>query len=425
MNKYISESLKYLLRSKLFILHYYRDVQSLYKKSPQNLKDRNEKLFLELFRYAYTKSPFYNQLYKKAGIQLDDIQKIDDIKKLPIITKDMIREHPEELLTGAKWKMIKSHTSGTTGTPLQVFIPYSTMWKWQAYLNYYRKGCGFDYGKDKIVSLRGHLNRKTTHLYIPISKTLFLSSYTLNDNTISDYIKRINYLKPKAIEGYPSTIVSLCSLIQKNHLKCHIPIIFTSSETLLSSQRSFIETVLGGNVYDHYGNTERTIELSESYNHDSYFEVPGYSINEFYNDHVITTSLINKGFPLIRYKVEDVINIKRIDKGETIISSIDGRAMTYVTGKDGTQFNAAALTYVAKAVPNIVTMQIIQNRIGELIINVIPNNDFSEESLKIGLNNIYNRVGKSNMDVTINTIGEEDLIYTKNKKLSFVINNAK
>jgi hypothetical protein len=70
-------------------------------------------------------------------------------------------------------------------------------------------------------------------------------------------------------------------------------------------------------------------------------------------------------------------------------------------------------------------MQIIQNRIGELIINVIPNNDFSEESLKIGLNNIYNRVGKSNMNITINTIGEEDLIYTKNKKLSFVINNAK
>ena len=42
-----------------------------------------------------------------------------------------------------------------------------------------------------------------------------------------------------------------------------------------------------------------------------------------------------------------------------------------------------------------------------------------------GLNNIYNRVGKNNMNITINTIGEEDLIYTKNKKLSFVINNAK
>lgn len=425
MNKYITESLKYILRSNLFISKYYREIKSLYEMSPNDLRDRNEKLFLKLFRLAYTKSPFYNQLYQNAGIQLEDIQNLEDIRKLPIITKDMILDHTEELLTTNKWKMIKSHTSGTTGTPLQVFIPYSTMWKWQAYLNYYRKGCGFDYGKDRIVSLRGHLDRKTSYLYIPLSKTLYLSSYNLNDNTISDYIKRINEICPKAIEGYPSTLVSLCSLIQKNHLKCHIPIIFTSSETLVTSQRSFIEYILGGRIFDHYGNTERTIELSEKYNHDGYYEVPGYSINEFHNDYVITTSLINEGFPLIRYKVEDLINIKKVDKDKTIISSIDGRTMTYVTGKDGTQFNAAALTYVAKAVPDIITMQIIQNKIGELTINIIPTDKYTEESRQIGLNNIYNRIGKSNMDIIINTIEEKDLIYTKKKKLSFVINNAK
>ena len=330
MKNKIRESLKYIVRSKYLIAKYEKEVENLYDLNHDELEMIQERLFLDLFRYAYSNSPFYSKFYKSNGISINDIRTKDDIIKLPIITKEMIRKHPEELLTCAKWKMIRSHTSGTTGTPLIVYLTWQSIWKWQAYLNYYRKRCGFEYGKDKMVSLRGHLNRDVTHLYINMSKTLYLSSFALNDNNVYDYVKRIDQLNPKAIEGYPSTLCSLCYLIRKLNLACNIPIIFTSSENLQSPQRQFIEETFGGEVFDHYGNTERTIELGESFDHQGYFEIPGYSINEYQSDSVITTSLINKGFPLIRYKVDDVISIEKRTNGKQFISSIDGRTMAFV-----------------------------------------------------------------------------------------------
>ena len=52
MNKYITESLKYFLRSNLFISKYYGEIKSLYEMSPIDLRDRNEKLFLKLFPHS-------------------------------------------------------------------------------------------------------------------------------------------------------------------------------------------------------------------------------------------------------------------------------------------------------------------------------------------------------------------------------------
>ncbi len=421
---FFKETLKYFLRSRLFVSKYVKEVERLYEMSPEELEARNEKRFLEIFRLAYTKSPFYSKLYKEHGIRMDDIQTLHDINKLPIVTKDMFREHPEELLTCPKWKLIKNHTSGTTGMPLQVYMKWSMMWMWQAYLNYYRNKCGFVYGKDAIVSMRGHLNRKTIQLYVPLSKTLFLSSYALSSDNIELYVERIKEVCPKAMEGYPSTIVSFCNLVQEKNLGVRIPIIFTSSETLQQSQRDFIESTLNGKIFDHYGNTERTIELSENIDHNGYFEVPGYSINEYHGERgVVTTSLLNDAFPLIRYQVDDVIEIRQ-DTTSHYISSIRGRSMIYVTGKDGTQFNAAALTYVAKAVPDIIMMQIVQKNIGELDIKIIPQDCFTERSLKEGEKNVLERIGKDNMEIKFSVVTEKDLIRTKSRKVPFVVNRC-
>lgn len=419
-SKYIKETLKYILRCKLFLLPYLKEIESLYKLPPKELKKRNEKVFLELFRYAYTKSPFYNQLYKKAGIQLDDIQKIDDIKKLPIITKDMIREHPEELLTDAKWKMIKSHTSGTTGTPLNVFLSWSTIWKWQAYLYYYREKCGFKYG-EPLVSLRGNLNRKNKHMLIHISNTLYLSSYYVNENTVEDYWQRIQRHRPKAIEGFPSTLYDLSLQLKEKRLKCNIPLCFTSSETLYDYQRDLIEDVLGTQIYDHYGMTERTISLSENFDHKGYFEQPGFSINEYFEEGAITTSLINSSFPLIRYKTNDIFEYSKNDKTENIvIKRIKGRDNQYIIGKDGTKYSGG-LTYIVRALKNIKNAQLIQYEKGKLTFNIVTDDEIGPQQLKEINRYVDERIGIKNMDITINKIDESQLIYTNGHKFNFIV----
>lgn len=422
--KYIKESGKYILRSNVFISKYIKEVEDLYKMSPDELRDRNEKRFLEMFRLAYTKSSFYSKLYKENGISIDDIRSLDDIGKLPIVTKDMIREHPEELLTCAKWMLIKNHTSGTTGTPLTVYESWPALWRNQADMYCYRKYCGFRTGTDRIASMRGHLDRKDTTVYVNFSKTLYLSSFNLNKKTVGGYYKRLNVFKPKAIEGYPSTLFSLCLLLNEASYKVDIPLIFTSSETLSDNQRRYIEETFHGVIYDHYGNTERTISVSEKIDHSGYFERPGCSINEYYENEVITTSLINKAFPLIRYQVDDKICINNETKSEAlsaIVKRIDGRNTENIIGKDGTRYNAAALTYLAKAIPNILIVQLVQNKQGELDINIIPNGVFSTADENATRKAIDEKIGLDNIEYRIRIITHNELIYSKNRKLSLIV----
>ncbi len=277
------ESCKYMLRSYPIIRPYIKEVNALFSMSPEELRKRNERRFLEIFQRAYDKSPFYHKLYTEAGIKKEDIKCLDDIKKLPVITKDMVRSHADEMLTVPRWKVIVANTSGTTGTPLRVYEDWSSIWRNQAYAYVTRKREGFTYGQP-LVSLRGNLDKRDMMLKVHASNTLFFSSYNINPERIHYYYDHILAHKPVAIEGYPSSLYTLALMLRDAGLELYIPVAFTSSETLLDYQRELIEELLHTQIYDRYGMTERTIYLVESDDHKGYYEAPGYSINEYLED---------------------------------------------------------------------------------------------------------------------------------------------
>lgn len=428
--KYIKESLKYLLRSSFFINKYVEEIDALYEKTPMELKMRNEKRFLEIFNKAFTSSAYYRNLCKSVGVtSIDDIKHIEDIVKLPILTKDMLKKHGKELLTCKEKGLIKNHTSGTTGTPLTVYQDWKSVWKEQAYFVCYRKRCGYNYG-EPMVSLRGNLTRDEIYLKIHVSNTLFLSSYNINSKTAETYHRLIEKHHPKAIEGYPSSLYSLALVLKDKGLECHIPVAFTSSETLFDYQRKLIEKIFHTQVYDHYGTTERTIRLEESFDHNGYFEDPGYGIEEYYDDHIISTSLINDVFPLIRYKTDDRIvlkeGVKKTPEGfidySRGIERVDGRAMTFIIGKDGTKYSNAALTFIFKEANGVRYSQFVQKVPGKVELNIVSDDSYTDDVEKQILHNINEKIGIDNINVTIHYVKEEDLVYTKRNKLMLVIN---
>lgn len=421
MNKYLKESIKYLLRSYPVIYPYVKEVERMYNMSHDELQERNERIFLNIFRKAYTKSSFYHKLYTEAGIKLEDIKCLGDISKLPVVTKDMILHQSDALLTTSKWKLLKNRTSGTTGTPLTVFEDWKSIWREQAYFYCYRKRCGYTYGQP-LVSLRGNLGKKDTMMYVHISNTLYLSSYNINEQTVWAYYKEIEKRSPRAIEGYPSSLYNLALLLKDKGLYCNIPVCFTSSENLLDFQRQLIEERFHTKIFDHYGTTERTIRISESIKHDGYFEDPGYSINEYLKDRVISTSLINSAFPLIRYQSSDVVILKENTKDERVsIDRIQGRSGNCIKGKDGSIYNNAALTFILTYSHNIRYAQFIQKKNGKVLLNIVPEAVFSSQNLDELKQMIDLKIGLSNLELEINLIKEQDLIYTTRNKYSYII----
>lgn len=425
MNKKFFENLKYILRSYPVIKPYVEKVEALYKMNAKELKERNEIRFLQIFRNAYDKSLFYNQFYKEHGISKDDITCLEDIVKLPILTKDIVRQNAKEMLTVPKWAVISGCTSGTTGTPLRIYRSWPTIWLDQAYLYCLRRKYGFVYG-EPLVSFRGNI--RVPSLMVRASNTLYFSSYSINPQMVLYYYDMIKKFAPKAIEGYPSSLYVFALMLRNADLKLQIPLAFTSSETLLDYQRKLIQQQLGCEIFDYYGMTEGTINLAETIEHDGYIEAPGYSINEYVEDGEVCTSLVNSAFPLIRYKSNDLIELsKRIAPQSyvlgagRIISRIVGRSDDYLVGKNGEI--CQRLNQIAKHANHCNAMQMIQREKGKVEILIVPDGVFSPVDEMAFIKYFEDLVGKDTLDYQVKRVSSvSDFVYTKANKFKSVVN---
>ena len=83
---------------------------------------QNQKLH-EHIKFAAERIPYYQRVFREAGINPDDIRTREDLTRIPILEKTVVRDSPEQFLVDGRpdkrWR--QGHTSGTTGTPLDVY----------------------------------------------------------------------------------------------------------------------------------------------------------------------------------------------------------------------------------------------------------------------------------------------------------------
>ena len=74
----------------------------------------------ELLRHCSQNHRYYCQRFQEAGFNPDHFEKLDDIAKLPILTKDEIRAAGDRLFSDGYSTQNSSHrrTGGSTGVPL-------------------------------------------------------------------------------------------------------------------------------------------------------------------------------------------------------------------------------------------------------------------------------------------------------------------
>ncbi len=87
--------------------------------SPAERKQLQLKRLQEVVKRAYENVPFYRKRFDDAGVKPDDIKTLEDIEKLPLTTKDDLRDaYPFGMFAVPPKKIVEIHTSsGTTGKP--------------------------------------------------------------------------------------------------------------------------------------------------------------------------------------------------------------------------------------------------------------------------------------------------------------------
>ena len=414
--KIVKENLSFLSRHNPLLFRLIKKIQESDHFSEARMNAAKQQRARQIVQYALSHSSFYRKIYQ--SVPVEKIMR-GDLSQLPIINKSDIRHHVNSIAT-APLKLLKAaHTSGTSGTPLLVYRSPGSILREHAYTWYFRMSHGLRIS-DPVVSLRATLDRNTMHYYNKAENVLYLSTYLLSKKNIVVYAKLINQFKPKALYAFPSSSYMLANLLQQEEQKVNIPLIFTSSETLYPFQREKIEETLNGRIMDYYGNVERSIAYGQCA-YGSYHEMPLYSINEFPEKGVITTALMNKSFPLIRYFVEDsfLMSDGICECGKPLtIKSIEGRFDNFVKCPDGTIVTGMSMAF--RGINGLQYAQIIQEEIPSIQVNLVTSPVFQDNDQQILLKQLRNRLGDS-LNIVFNKVEEEQIIKTPGGKYTLVL----
>lgn len=379
---------------------FYSEAKMLEFASDEFIEDYQWTRIKNLLRHAYESVPYYKKTWDDAGIDINKIKNFEDFKsEIPFVTKGDVQKNPNDFISSkfSKSSYLKSNTGGSTGKPLKLvqLKGYSRAAEW-AHMHLQWGRVGFQ-PSDRLARIRGDfIGKNRLYSFDPWRNMLILSSFEINNNTAEKILTLLKKKKVKYINAYPSSIYNL---IQSSGLsKIELPAlkgIFLGSENMLEFQISRIELFFGVRVFYWYGNGELTALGGMCEVSNNYHFFPSYGYTEFIKDNsigkpeddetveIVGTSFINPLMPLIRYRTEDYgfenKNKCVCGRNHKLLSNIIGREQEIAVGLNNERISLTALVFGRhnEYFDKVVKMQILNTSPGNLIVRIIPKNNFS------------------------------------------------
>lgn len=289
---------------------------------------QNEKIVKQV-RHVYDNVKYYRKLMDAQGVSPDDIRSVDDIKKLPFLSKEDLRiAYPYGLLGTDLKNCVRIHsTSGTTGKRVVAFYTQHDIDLWeeccaraivaaggsgddvcQVCYGYglFTGGSGLHGGSHKVGCLTLPMSSGNTERQIQFMMDLGATILCCTPSYAA-------YLGESLAEaGYKP---------EDNKLKAGI----FGAEPWTEEMRRSIEKSLGIKAYDIYGLTETSgpgvafeceAQNGMHINEDHFYaEIIDPDTGEVLPDgekgELVFTSLDKEAFPLLRYRTRDICVLSR------------------------------------------------------------------------------------------------------------------
>ncbi len=308
-----------------------------------------DEAFFEQVKYCRNYVPYYGELFATHGIHENDFTTISAIHRIPILTKEIVRDNYEKLKSTQLDSMsfISRRSGGTTGEPIKAYISkeaaaYETFsyfkgLRWMGFKPDMKfvKFFGGSMGGDGKKSLRNRV-------YQWASNSIGFPAYEIDHNTVHTYHKELKDLKSICLIGYASALDNFATQLRTQNLKLdNVDLVLTTSDQLILDWRLNLENVFQCSVRSYYGCGEvaslgyQTAESEPAYKiprENAYLEANG-DLNE-----LLVTQLHNKAQPFIRFKHGDLgeLDAKVYPKN---ITKLIGRVGDSFTRKDGTKIS--------------------------------------------------------------------------------------
>lgn len=346
----------------------------------KKLRYQQEEL-ISFIRFAYHNSKFYRNLYKDIDITL--IRTIDDLKKLPILDKEMLRKHIDDIMIETDEPCWYSHTGGTTGKSLCVKMTHNDMMRRMAMLDHFKAKVGFEHREMRRATFNGkHIippqqSKKIFWRYNSACKQKLYSSFHITEENMEYYVQDLNRFKPHALDGFFTSMCDIAGYIERHNIQLDFkPVaIFPTSENLTVEGKNLLERVFGCKVYNQYASSEGAPFVNECPNQHLHVLLASGVFESYDNsDEILVTSFTTHATPLIRYRIGDRMVFEHpmecgCGDASMVVKAIEGRRLDFLYTSDGAKINSGNVSNILKHLPNaVIHSQFIQTKKEEVVL---------------------------------------------------------
>jgi len=353
--------------------------------SESMLEEFQNKRLRAMIKHAYENVPYYRRMFKERNLRPEDIKEREDLRKLPILTKEDVRRNLKDLIAEnvPKSMFIEAHSSGSTGEPLKYYLDkraYSMgwaqtfrCWGWAGYR------IGDRYVKISLNPRNGIRKR----IQDMLMRCTYVYSSGINEENVDRYLRKMK--DAKIIRSYASSAYMLAELGEGKDVP-HPNAVATTGEILYNNWRRKIEDVFETIVLDGYGG-ESTPVAFQCPEHGYHICMESVVLEVLRGNEptdgmgeVVITNLDNWAMPLIRYKLNDLVTLSDgcdCGRGLPTLKSIEGRDTDIVITPKGFLV-VHFFTILFEYIEGVDAFQVIQKDIDRLKIRIVKNDRFGE-----------------------------------------------
>ena len=382
------------------IIGYYHEIEQMTSWNKAEIEKWRSLKLQNLIQHAYNNTIYYKDLFDSNKINPNEIRSIEDLSKIPPLTKELAKENFEDLIPTniSKIKHIIKNTGGSTGDPFNYLLDKHS-WSYIVASNWhnwekigYKMGNKFiALGSSSILPSGNKISFKHEIYYWlkgkkPIN-AMNMSKEQSKKHLI--YIKKKNF---QYIYGYASSIFLLAKAAMDNNIDgTFIKGCITTSEILTDYYRKIIKEAFKCDIIDNYGaadggvNAFKVNEGDFNVGYNSLVRV-GEKVNNLENGGILqVTDLYNYAMPFINYELGDSVIISNDNHNEyngQIISKVFGRVSDVIELSNGNVLTGPGFTVFFKDV-DVEAYSLKQTGTLELMIQIKENPNYKPENDKL------------------------------------------
>ena len=394
---------------------------------PEEIREFQQIRLRRIIQHAYLHVPYYRTAMNEAGLRPEDIQTLDDLRKMPMLTKNDVREYLYfDLFSDMhdKKEMLKINTSGSTGSPFvtyaertQLEMRFASTWRSTEWTEWRLGDRCARLWHQTIGMTWSQIAREYIDAFF--QRRLFIPAYEMRESNIRDFIARLARHKPVLIDGYAESFNFLAHFLKTHEAPPFRPRAIMSSAQIMPEQvRRVIEEKFDAKVYDKYGSREFSGIAYECPEQDGHHVMAESYIVEILKDgrpalpgeigEIVVTDLNNLCVPLIRYRIGDLAvamddtKLCACGRGLPRIGQVIGRTQAMIVCANGTWLPSSFFLHLFKDYDYAIQQfQIVQSARGAFELKIVKADQFSEKTLALILDQLRKFTGAdTNIDVS-------------------------